>query len=99
MHKRDCTANPKDLSMLQDNMTKKEIPVETGIPVPRNQVTIKWPFHDMEINQNFLVPKGKRGIVAAHASRMKSSTGKVFTVRLILNKDTGKKEVRCWRLK
>ena len=80
-------------------MSTKEIEVEKGIPVPRTQVTMRWPLKEMQVGDSFPIPKGKRGVVAAHASRAGRDTGKMFTVRTIKDEKTGKKEVRCWRVK
>lgn len=77
----------------------EQITLKPGIPIPRNRVTRRWHFKEMEIGDSFEVPKGKRAIVAAHASHIKKATGLVFSIRWVVNKETGKRELRCWRLK
>jgi len=101
----DCSQDVIGVTSQLDNITTEmsaqtyEIALQSGIPVPTSPLSPRWPLREMKVNESFAVPRGKRGTVAANASRLTRQTGKEFTIRIHLNPDTGIKEVRCWRLK
>lgn len=75
-------------------MTKTTIPVSTidsSIPIPDRG---KYPLEQLEVGESFVVTEDRRQSVQSRASRVKASTGKVFTVR-----KTVPGEVRVWRVK
>ena len=53
----------------------------------------------MKVKECFEVPLDKRGSVQSIAFRMGKLEGKEFTIRTVVNEDTGKPELFCWRVK
>jgi hypothetical protein len=75
---------------------EKEIPVaaiERGIPItPQPRATVKYPWHEMEIGDSFLMEGKDTKTASANASATGSRIGKKFSCRKV---DGG---VRVWRL-
>ena len=68
--------------------------IETGIPIParKREWSVKYPWHQLEIDQSFFIKGGKLKSIQSSASQQKARTGKKYTVRQI---DGG---VRVWRV-
>lgn len=69
------------------------ISIDDGIPVPEMSVA-GLPLDNLKVNESILFPLEYRSKVQIQASRLKSRTGKEFTVR----KENGDK-CRIWRVK
>jgi len=67
---------------------EKSIPMQ---PQKRPQGTV-YPWHDMKVNDSFLVPHAKRNAVYVAATDFGRRHGKKFTVR------TTDEGIRVWRV-
>ena len=66
-------------------------------PVPEDP--IHWPLRTLKVKECFPVPHEKRGSVQSIATRIGKQEGKRFTLRTVVNEETGKSEIFCWRVK
>lgn len=68
--------------------------VDKEIPIPRKQRKhAKWPWHELEVGDSFLMPEKSINAATAHANTASKSTGHKYTCRTV---EGG---VRIWRVK
>lgn len=69
--------------------------IENDVPLPEERSGYKSiPLSDLDVGESMLFSQAERSKVQSHASRLKKSKGKVFTIRAI-----DKDKVRVWRLR
>jgi hypothetical protein len=68
--------------------------VESGIPIPDENVRKNFMLSQMEVGDSILIPIEDRSSAASSASKIKARTGKEFTTRRV---DTD--HARVWRTK
>jgi len=73
--------------------------IDTYIPVPKARSNVLWPIKQLEVGHSFPIPEERRRVVSSIVARVQNETARKFTIRKRRNPDTGKMEVRCWRLK
>jgi len=69
-------------------MASIKIDKNAPLPAPR----VKWPFHEMEVGDSFLIPAGQEKACRSSAWTYGKKHGMKFAVR------TEKKGVRIWRI-
>jgi len=79
--------------------TVKQPMIDIDIPLPPARSNVRWPIKQLEVKESFPIPAEKRKLVSSIVARVQNETGRKFTIRQIRNPQTGKMEVRCWRLK
>lgn len=89
-------------------MTKREIVIEEGIPLPTKSVSRKpeYPFQSMEVGHSFFIAGGNQNTIHSAINRYRKSEkglGKEFSLRTVHEvvkgqEDLGEQEgIRVWR--
>lgn len=76
-----------------------EVQILKKKPIPEEPPHWSDLLRTLKVEECFPLPQNKRVGVQSLAFRVARATGKKFTIRQVVNSETGATEVYCWRVK